>query len=95
MATINSYLLPGPEGGPGWGVERERAVALPELLRRVRAAAASAAAIAKRVVDTSLAWRRRAIERGRLAALDERLLKDIGINRLDVLREVSKPVWQD
>ena len=92
MATINSYLLPGPEGGPGWGIERGHTVAPPEFLRRP---VASAAAIAERVVDTALTWRRRAIERGRLAALDERLLKDIGLNRLDVLREVSKPVWQD
>ena len=93
MATINSYLLPGPEGGPGWGIERERAVALPESLRRARAR--TRAASASRIVETLLTWRRRAIERGRLAALDERLLKDIGINRLDMLREVSKPVWQD
>jgi uncharacterized protein YjiS (DUF1127 family) len=29
-----------------------------------------------------------------LAALDERMLKDIGINRLEVAREVRKPFWR-
>jgi uncharacterized protein YjiS (DUF1127 family) len=39
-------------------------------------------------------WRRRYRERAQLAVLDERMLRDIGVNRSDVLREVNKPFWR-
>ena len=38
--------------------------------------------------------RARIRERRALAAMDERLLRDIGINRLDAARECAKPFWQ-
>jgi len=33
-------------------------------------------------------------ERRQLAELDERLLRDIGIERADALREARKPFWR-
>lgn len=38
--------------------------------------------------------RQRSRERAQLAALDERMLRDIGISRGDVLREINKPFWR-
>lgn len=39
-------------------------------------------------------WRERARSRRALAAMDERMRRDIGISRFDVLRETSKPFWR-
>lgn len=40
-------------------------------------------------------WYDRQRQRRRLAGLDDRLLRDIGIERADALREASKPFWQE
>ncbi|MGO8921067.1 MAG: DUF1127 domain-containing protein [Stellaceae bacterium] len=39
-------------------------------------------------------WRRRARERKLLAALDDRMLADIGITGTDRARECEKPFWR-
>jgi uncharacterized protein YjiS (DUF1127 family) len=39
-------------------------------------------------------WLRRARERHALAALDDRLLRDIGITRYDAANESQKPFWR-
>jgi uncharacterized protein YjiS (DUF1127 family) len=39
-------------------------------------------------------WCRRARERRLLAALDDRMLADIGITRADQARECEKPFWR-
>ena len=39
-------------------------------------------------------WRQRHRSRCDLAQLDDRMLRDIGINRVDVWREVNKPFWR-
>ena len=39
-------------------------------------------------------WRDRAVTRQQLAEMDDRLLKDIGLTRLDAEREYSKPFWR-
>lgn len=39
-------------------------------------------------------WRERARERRQLLAMDDRALRDIGISRVDALREANKPVWR-
>jgi uncharacterized protein YjiS (DUF1127 family) len=39
-------------------------------------------------------WRRRISERQILARLDYRELRDIGLSRWDVEREVAKPFWR-
>jgi uncharacterized protein YjiS (DUF1127 family) len=46
-----------------------------------------------RVLATAFKWHERARQRRELQALDERMLKDIGLTRLDVEREVSKHFW--
>jgi uncharacterized protein YjiS (DUF1127 family) len=40
-------------------------------------------------------WRHRSRSRAALATLDDRMLKDIGITRIDVWREVNKPFWRE
>jgi uncharacterized protein YjiS (DUF1127 family) len=32
-------------------------------------------------------------QRRQLAALDDRMLRDVGLNRVDVERETSRPFW--
>ncbi len=52
------------------------------------------AGAARRVLESLFVWQERARQRHALAELDERLLKDIGLSRADVAREVSKPFWR-
>ena len=42
-----------------------------------------------------LTWSERARQRRALRALDEWVLKDIGLSRADVMREYDKPFWQE
>jgi uncharacterized protein YjiS (DUF1127 family) len=46
-----------------------------------------------RLLDLLFAWRDRARQRRQLLALDDRLLKDIGLTRADVDIEGRKPFW--
>jgi len=39
-------------------------------------------------------WRERARQRRQLECLNDRMLRDIGLTRADVLAEASKPFWQ-
>jgi uncharacterized protein YjiS (DUF1127 family) len=50
---------------------------------------------ARRVFDIFCLWRQRARSRAELAALDDRMLDDIGLTRIDVAREVNKPFWTE
>jgi uncharacterized protein YjiS (DUF1127 family) len=58
------------------------------LLRRVGAAAV-------RAVDTAYLWLERARDRHTLAGLDAHILKDIGIGRSEIEREITKPFWRE
>jgi uncharacterized protein YjiS (DUF1127 family) len=40
-------------------------------------------------------WWQLAEERRQLATMDERMLKDIGLSRADVLQESARPFWDD
>lgn len=51
----------------------------------------AAATAAPRLV---LSWYVRHQQRHDLAALDDRALKDLGLSRADVAREVDKPFWR-
>jgi uncharacterized protein YjiS (DUF1127 family) len=42
-----------------------------------------------------LTWSERVRQRRALMALDDWALKDIGLSRVDVLRESGKPFWQE
>ena len=46
------------------------------------------------LVDLLIAWQERAIQRHRLAGLDERGLKDVALSRADIAPEVAKPFWR-
>jgi uncharacterized protein YjiS (DUF1127 family) len=55
---------------------------------------AALAARARRFRALLALWRARTRERRMLAALDERLLRDIGVTRLDAAYECDKPFWR-
>jgi uncharacterized protein YjiS (DUF1127 family) len=42
-----------------------------------------------------MGWAERARQRHALLTLDDRMLKDIGITRADVMREAGKPFWRE
>ncbi|HWA48981.1 MAG TPA: DUF1127 domain-containing protein [Dongiaceae bacterium] len=42
-----------------------------------------------------LLWQARWLQRARLDRLSDHMLKDLGISRADVSREVRKPFWRD
>jgi uncharacterized protein YjiS (DUF1127 family) len=46
------------------------------------------------IVRRLIEWRARVMQRRTLAMLDDHMLKDIGLSRMDVEREVSKPFWR-
>ena len=49
---------------------------------------------ARRILDTVLRWHQRATERKALRQLDDRLLRDVGIERGQALLEAGKPFWR-
>jgi uncharacterized protein YjiS (DUF1127 family) len=51
------------------------------------------AAWTRRAVELVLGWHEVTRQRRALLALDERLLKDIGITRADAEGEASRPFW--
>lgn len=46
------------------------------------------------VIGLLMRWQERAEERYALAELDDRLLRDIGLDRIAAAREARKPFWQ-
>jgi uncharacterized protein YjiS (DUF1127 family) len=46
------------------------------------------------LLDTVSAWRARARQRHALSTLDDHMLRDIGLTRVDVEREGRKPFWR-
>ncbi len=48
-----------------------------------------------RFAGTLNRWLERNSQRRQLAELDERMLKDIGLNRSDAWQEIHKPFWRD
>ena len=47
-----------------------------------------------RLFDVMFAWQDRSRQRRHLASLDHRLLRDIGLSRVDVEQETTKPFWR-
>lgn len=47
-----------------------------------------------RPIGIVLLWLERRRQRQTLDQLDDRMLKDIGLNRVDVIHEIEKPFWQ-
>lgn len=50
---------------------------------------------AQRMLMALLRWQELARQRQALLALDDRLLKDIGLSRADAVREARRPFWDD
>ncbi len=46
-------------------------------------------------LDRLLTWQERVSQRHALAALDDRMLKDVGLTRADVEWETGKPFWRE
>jgi uncharacterized protein YjiS (DUF1127 family) len=66
-----------------------------EVVHGGRQLAQSAARVLLKAVCLLQFWSERAGQRRRLAALDGRMLKDIGISSTDAARESAKWFWQD
>ncbi len=49
---------------------------------------------ARAFLATLRLWRQRACQRRRLAALDDHLLRDIGLDRVAAEREAAKSFWR-
>ncbi len=49
---------------------------------------------ALRALATLLLWQRRANQRHALANLDDRILRDLGLSRSEVIWESRKPFWR-
>ncbi len=55
--------------------------------------ARSLRAAGDRLLFGLLRWQELAQQRRRLLAMDDRMLKDIGITRADATREAARPFW--
>ena len=53
-----------------------------------------AMALLQRMVELVLTWQDRATQRSKLAQLDDRMLRDIGLNQSDAAIESSKAFWR-
>lgn len=54
-----------------------------------------AAQVVRRVVDALLDWQDRSRQRHALGTLDDRMLRDIGLTRVQALGEMHKAAWKD
>jgi uncharacterized protein YjiS (DUF1127 family) len=84
LSTIGGFVM------PLYGTLATRPVREPWLARAWR----SLDAALQHAVDVVLTWRERTKTRRQLVMLDDRLLKDIGITRLDAQGEAEKPFWR-
>ena len=64
-------------------------------IARARRSARPAGNAAPRLFGALREWRRRARDRAQLAALDDRMLKDIGVSRADAEFLANKPFWRE
>jgi uncharacterized protein YjiS (DUF1127 family) len=84
LSTVGGFVM------PLYGTLATRRVREPWLARAWR----SLDAALQHAVDAILTWRERVRTRRQLLMLDDRLLKDIGITRLDAQGEAEKPFWR-
>lgn len=50
--------------------------------------------IARRIIKKINTWRVRSQQRKQLASLSEHMLKDMGLTRYEVNKELDKPFWK-
>lgn len=48
----------------------------------------------RRLIDLLCTWQRRSIDRKRMLTISDHILADIGISRIDLMREAAKPFWK-
>ena len=65
---------------------------IPAVAMRPRSPVAGAALL--RAVDAVLGWHERVKSRRVLAALDDRMLRDVGIDQATARREAERPFWR-
>lgn len=70
----------------GVGFSRDRDALWHEIGRMARAVTGA--------IRTFYVWMERRRQRKTLAGLDDHMLRDIGLDRHQVLQETSKPFWQ-
>lgn len=75
-----------PQTAGGWRIATAAAAAL-------SAIAEVTGGLALIAFGTLYTWQSRASERAQLKAMDDYMLKDIGITRADAARETTKPFW--
>lgn len=75
-------------------MERVSTQPAPGAVLLVQGSPISLADLVRRPFAAVLAWQARVTERAHLRALDDRLIKDMGLNRADVEREAAKPFWR-
>jgi uncharacterized protein YjiS (DUF1127 family) len=76
------------------GTATERSTRTALYRGRRRALRASLRQGLKRILAALHQWRRTSRDRAELARFDERMLRDIGVTRVDVWREINKPFWR-
>ena len=84
--------IPAPRSTPRTSARHEPAVAVAS--HPVVTPRASWSLILGLIVATVREWRRRRAERRELASLDERMLRDIGLDPVVVDYEVSQSFWR-
>ena len=47
-----------------------------------------------KLVDVLASWQRRVRERNQLAQMSDHILKDVGLNRVDIEAEIRKSFWR-
>jgi uncharacterized protein YjiS (DUF1127 family) len=70
-----------------YGQMQASGVRLPNIRQKAYSDAAS-------ILDMAKCFYQRSVQRRRLATMDDRMLQDIGISRVDALREAAKPFWR-
>lgn len=68
--------------------------ASPPVLNPVRAGLRVTQEFLVRILDRVAVWQERTAARRQLARLDDRMLRDIGIDRATADTEAAKPFWQ-
>ena len=50
--------------------------------------------LARTILEIAAIWQERATQRHHLMAMDDRLLRDIGLSRAEAASEFEKPFWR-
>ena len=88
--SVTLFSAAGAWATPFGGGLTSRSLREPWLARAIRGVNAAL----EHTVDALLTWHERGKMRRQLLTLDDRLLRDIGITRLDAQNEADKPFWR-